>query len=133
MSLQFLQKKIKPDGEGLVNCLKYAGTPSRVHFIELYLDREIEDAVCSRFNLLDPLDKSDSYFEYKRYMAVLGGIDVDFLCRATHDAIRARVRDTINSCQQGGGFCLGTGNTVANYIPLNNYLVMLDEGRLWGM
>jgi uroporphyrinogen decarboxylase len=66
-------------------------------------------------------------------MAVLGGIDVDFLCRASHEAIRARVRDTINSCQQGGGFCLGTGNTVANYIPLDNYLVMLDEGRLWGM
>jgi uroporphyrinogen decarboxylase len=27
------------------------------------------------------------------------------------------------------GYCLGTGNSVANYIPLDNYLVMLDEGR----
>ena len=29
----------------------------------------------------------------------------------------------------GGGYCLGTGNSVANYIPLANYLAMLDEGR----
>jgi uroporphyrinogen decarboxylase len=29
----------------------------------------------------------------------------------------------------GGGYCLGTGNTVANYIPLESYFAMLDEGR----
>ena len=32
----------------------------------------------------------------------------------------------------GGGYCLGTGNSVANYIPLANYLAMLDEGRKHG-
>jgi uroporphyrinogen decarboxylase len=31
----------------------------------------------------------------------------------------------------GGGYCLGTGNSVANYIPLENYLAMVDEGRLY--
>jgi len=29
----------------------------------------------------------------------------------------------------GLGYCLGTGNTVANYLPLENYLAMLEEGR----
>lgn len=29
----------------------------------------------------------------------------------------------------GGGYCLGTGNSVANHIPTENYLAMLDEGR----
>ena len=62
-------------------------------------------------------------------MSLLGGIDVDFLCRAGEGAIRRRVRATIEACQPGGGFCLGSGNTVANYIPLDNYLTMLDEGR----
>ena len=28
-----------------------------------------------------------------------------------------------------GGYCLGTGNTMANYIPIDNYLAMVDEGR----
>ena len=66
---------------------------------------------------------------YGKRIAMLGGIDMDFLCRSNEDAIRQRVRETLDVCQPGGGYCLGTGNTVANYIPLENYLIMLDEGR----
>ena len=66
---------------------------------------------------------------YGGQIAILGGIDVDFLCRADEQAIRRRVGETLNACMPGGGYCLGTGNSVADYIPLENYLVMLDEGR----
>jgi uroporphyrinogen decarboxylase len=66
-------------------------------------------------------------------MAILGGIDMDFLCRADESAIRQRVRDTLDVCNPGGGYCLGSGNSVANYVPLDNYLAMLDEGRDWGL
>ena len=66
---------------------------------------------------------------YGQRIAVLGGIDVDFLCRAARQDIRQRVRHTLEECMPGGGYCLGTGNSVANYIPVENYLVMLDEGR----
>jgi uroporphyrinogen decarboxylase len=66
---------------------------------------------------------------YGRKIAMIGGIDVDFLCRSSQKAIRKRVRDTLDVCLPGGGYCLGTGNTVANYIPLDNYLAMVDEGR----
>jgi uroporphyrinogen decarboxylase len=68
---------------------------------------------------------------YGRKTALLGGIDVDFLCRADEPAIRRRVRETLDTCLPGGGYCLGSGNSVANYIPLDNYLAMIDEGRLY--
>ena len=68
---------------------------------------------------------------YGRRIALLGGIDVDFLCRADEEAIRRRVRETLDVCLPGGGYCLGTGNSVANYIPLENYLAMVDEGMLY--
>ncbi len=64
---------------------------------------------------------------YGQRVALLGGIDVDFLCRADEEAIRRRVRETLEVCLPGGGYCLGTGNSVANYIPLDNYLAMVDE------
>lgn len=64
--------------------------------------------------------------------AVIGGLDVDFLCRCDEKAIRQRVRATLDACMPGGGYCLGTGNSMCNYIPLDNYLVMLDEGRRYG-
>ncbi|MCC6730983.1 MAG: hypothetical protein IT208_16780 [Chthonomonadales bacterium] len=81
-------------------------------------------------------DTIESVIDTKRRfgdrIAVLGGIDVDFLCRADEPAIRRRVRETLDACQSGGGYCLGTGNSVANYIPLESYLTMLDEGRRYG-
>jgi hypothetical protein len=58
--------------------------------------------------------------------------DVDFICRSDEASIRARVRDTLDKCLPGGGYCLGTGNSVTNYIPVDNYLAMIDEGRLYG-
>lgn len=66
---------------------------------------------------------------YGSRIALLGGLDLDFLCRATPDAIRRRVRETLDACHSGGGYCLGTGNSVANYLPLDSYLTMLDAGR----
>jgi len=77
-------------------------------------------------------DVRDVKKTYGRKIAMIGGIDVDFLCRADEQAIRKRVRDTLDVCQEGGGYCLGTGNSVANYIPLDNYLTMVDEGMLYG-
>jgi uroporphyrinogen decarboxylase len=74
-------------------------------------------------------DVRDAKRRYGQRIAVLGGIDVDFLCRASAADVRQRVRDTLATCLPGGGYCLGTGNSVANYLPLNNYLAMLDEGR----
>jgi len=55
--------------------------------------------------------------------------DMDFMCTADETDIRKRTNDTLQACMPGGGYCLGTGNTVANYVPLDHYLAMLDEGR----
>lgn len=60
--------------------------------------------------------------------AILGGVDVDVLCRSSESEVRAYTRAIIEACAPGGGYALGTGNTVANYIPVNNYVAMLEEG-----
>ncbi len=70
--------------------------------------------------------------KYGDRIALLGGIDLDFLCCAGEAAIRKRVRDTLDVCLPGGGYCLGSGNSIANYVPVDNYLAMLDEGRRYG-
>jgi uroporphyrinogen decarboxylase len=65
-------------------------------------------------------------------IAVLGGVGMDLLGRGTEEDVRARTRQILEVCgARGTGYCLGTGNTVANYIPKQNYLAMLDEGRRW--
>ena len=85
-------------------------------------------AVGGRLALLSIEDVREAKKTYGRKMALIGGIDIDFLCRQSESAIRKRVRDTLEVCLPGGGYCLGTGNSVANFVPLESYLAMIDEG-----
>lgn len=85
------------------------------------------DAKHSFEDAIEPV--SEAKKAYGDRIALLGGIDMDLLCRAEERQLRRRVRDTLEACMQGGGYCLGSGNSVANYVPLNNYLAMLDEGK----
>jgi len=60
-------------------------------------------------------------------IALLGGVDMDFISRRSEGEVRTYVRRILNDCA-GRGYALGTGNSVSNYIPVDNYLAMVDEG-----
>jgi uroporphyrinogen decarboxylase len=68
---------------------------------------------------------------YGDRVGVLGGVDVDKMCRSSEEEIRSYVRGILDECMPGGRYALGTGNSVANYIPIENYLAMLEEGLRW--
>lgn len=63
-------------------------------------------------------------------VAILGGVDMDALGRMAEEALRKYVRNILETCTPGR-FALGSGNTIANYIPMESFLVMLDEVRRW--
>ena len=69
--------------------------------------------------------------QYGDRVAALGGVDVDKMCRLDEAELRAYVGSILDNCAQGAGFALGSGNSVTNYIPLQNFLIMLDEGLGW--
>ncbi len=70
---------------------------------------------------------ADFKARYGDRVAVLGGVDVDKLVRLPEDELRRHVRKVLDTCMPGGRFAIGSGNTVCNYVPLNNYFVMLEE------
>jgi len=111
-----------------------AGRPYLLHScgnLGLLMDDLVEDVkIDAKHSFEDTIeDVTEVKHTYGRRIALLGGIDVDFLCRATEEEVRKRVRGTLEVCMAGGGYVLGTGNSVANYVPVDNYLAMLDEGR----
>ena len=65
---------------------------------------------------------------YGDRIALLGGFDMDKISRMTPQQVREHTRFLIDKCAPGGGYALGTGNSVANYIPVENFLAMLEEG-----
>lgn len=83
------------------------------------------DAKHSFEDVIQPIEEAKAL--YGDRIAVLGGIDMDLLSRGSEGDVRRRVREVLRACAPGGGFALGSGNTVANYVPVANYLAMLDE------
>jgi len=70
--------------------------------------------------------------KYGTRIGILGGVDVDMLCRQDETGLRKYIRKILESCMPGGRFALGSGNSVTNFVPVNNYLIMLDEAAKWG-
>jgi len=64
---------------------------------------------------------------YGDRIAILGGVDVNVLTRATPDDLRAYVRGILDECGPRGRYAVGSGNSIPSYIPVENYLTMLDE------
>jgi len=70
--------------------------------------------------------------KYGNRVALLGGVDMNFICTSNEEEIRKYVDNIIEKCAAHGGFALGTGNSVANYVPLENFFAMIDECRMKG-
>jgi uroporphyrinogen decarboxylase len=94
-----------------------------------YIDRVGVDAKHSFEDNIMPV--TDAKRRFGDRVSLLGGIDVDLLARGDEHSIRAEVRETLEACQPGGGYFLGSGNWVTSYVGPENYLVMLDEARRW--
>jgi uroporphyrinogen decarboxylase len=48
------------------------------------------------------------------------------------DQVRDQVRRLLREIAPGGGYCLGSSNTVPNYARLDNYRAMIEEARQLG-
>lgn len=64
---------------------------------------------------------------YKRYhnrIAILGGMDLDFLVRSTPEQIYKRSKAMLEAAPTG--YALGTGNSTPDFLPMENYLAMRE-------
>ena len=73
------------------------------------------------------LPVEDFQARYGERIAVLGGIDINILGGGTPEQVRQRARFLIDTCGSRGRYAIGSGNSIPSYIPVDNYLSMLDE------
>lgn len=66
--------------------------------------------------------------KYGEKIAILGGVDMNKLASLPGEKLRSYIQEIIKECASTGGYLLGSGNTVANYVPVENYFLMLEEG-----
>lgn len=91
------------------------------------MDKIIECGV----NALHPIepkamDISEVKLRYGNKLCLLGNIDVDLLARGTTEEVRKNVMNNLNTVGVNGGYCVGSGNSIPEYVKVENYLSMIQ-------
>lgn len=69
----------------------------------------------------------ESYRRWGGRIAILGGIDLDYLMRTPPEEIRARCKAMLELAGEKGGYALGSGNSIPDSVPLEQYFAMLGS------
>lgn len=73
------------------------------------------------------LPVEQAYEKWGDRIAILGGIDLDFLVNSTPEKIKERAANLIEAGNKKGAYALGSGNSIPNYVPVENYFAMLES------
>lgn len=126
-----MRRYVFPWHRRIVEVIHHAGKPAILHScgqLACVMDDIIEDmrydAKHSYEDKIMPVE--DAYQLYGRRIAIVGGMDLDFVCRSTPEQITARGKAMLERARERGGYALGTGNSVPEYVPNENYLAMIS-------
>jgi uroporphyrinogen decarboxylase len=74
-------------------------------------------------DLIMPVE--EAYEQWHGKIAILGGMDVDFLIRSSEQEITERARKMLDRVKGRGSYALGSGNSIPEYIPPEHYFAMI--------
>jgi uroporphyrinogen decarboxylase len=113
----------------IVDAVHAAGKPVILHSCG-HFERILDDMSAIGFDgrhsyedVILPVE--EAYERHRDRFAILGGIDLDFVCRSTPEEVHARSRAMLERAAARGGYALGTGNSVPDYVPDENYFAMI--------
>jgi uroporphyrinogen decarboxylase len=115
----------------MVEAIHRNGKPVILHscgYLKDIMDEIIDelqvDGKHSYEDIIYPVE--DAYDWWGDRIAILGGIDMDFLTRRSPEDVRKRALHLLEKTADKGGFALGSGNSIAHYIPEENFLAMIS-------
>jgi uroporphyrinogen decarboxylase len=134
MSPECVRKHIFPIHADIVGIAHRAGKPFILHSCgntDSLMNGIIEDcrfdAKHSFEDAIEPIEVAKK--KWGKRIALLGGVDMGLLCRASCQEIKERTKRIMDLCSRDGGFAIGSGSSVSNYIPVDHYLSMLEAAR----
>ncbi len=125
-----MRRLVFPWHKQIVAVAHAAGKPAILHscgcltpVMDDVIDDMRYDAKHSYEDTIQPVE--DAYDQYHHRIALLGGIDVDFVCRADVRQVYARSQAMLARADTDGAYALGTGNSVPEYVPDDHYFAMI--------
>ncbi|MBN1622825.1 MAG: hypothetical protein JXN10_06855 [Clostridia bacterium] len=127
MSLEDMKKFVIPWHRKIVEAIHEAGKPAILHScgnLEHLMDDIISVGYDAKHSYEDNIMPVEKFYPlYKDRISILGGIDLDFVCRATPDEVYKRSMEMVMSAERG--YALGSGNSIPEYVPFENYMAMI--------
>jgi len=120
-----------------IGCLaRRSGKPLIYHSDGVLFD-VMDRIVACGVDALHPIEpKAMNLGEVKRRvgdrLCLMGHVDVDLLARGTVDQVKALVRANIDTAAGNGGYCIGSSNSIPEYVKYENYVAMLEAAREFG-
>ena len=130
LSTKDMRKYVFPFHKQIVENIHAAGKPAILHSCGC-LEKVMGDVVNDmkydgKHSYEDNIQSvEDAYEQYGKDIAILGGLDLDFMCRSTPDEIYKRSKDMFARVDGRGAYALGTGNSVPEYVPNGNFYAMI--------
>ncbi len=129
-----VRENIIPQYARVINQVHAAGKPFLWHSCGCIFEI-MEDVIAlgidgkhSNEDAISPF--TDWLDKYNDRIAIVGGFDMDFMCRATADEVfEIVVEQGTKYRNMARGYALGTGNSIASYIPMENYLALVRGGQ----
>lgn len=137
LSPAMLRKYVFPWYEEMNGIAKRHDLPVILHS-DGVLWQMLEDIIACGFSALHPVEpKAMDIVELKKRvkgrLCLLGNIDLSYtLTRGTPQEVAEEVKLRLREVAPGGGYCLGSSNSVPEYVPLANYLAMRDTALKYG-
>jgi len=138
VSPEVYRKHLFPWMEELASIAHGAGMPFIVHS-DGRLWEVIPDLIALGVNALHPIepkamDINEVKARYGDRLALFGNLDLgSTLVRGTPDEVRAEVRQRIRGLAPGGGYAVGSSNSVTRYVPVENFNAMREATFEYGV
>ncbi len=127
---EMMQEYVFPYTRKIVEVIHANGKPAILHScgnLKQVMDVVINDLkLDGKHSFEDGIyPVEDAYEWWHDRIAIMGGIDMDFLARKTPEEVYLRAMRLLEQTFHSGGFALGSGNSIPDFIPLDNYMAML--------
>ncbi len=101
------------------------------------LAKLMEDLIGVGVDVLQPIDPScmdiaKTKQEYGERICIVGNVSNEMLRAGTPEEVAEYTKYLLRNCASGGGYCVGSGNSVPDWAKFENYMAMRETALKYG-
>jgi uroporphyrinogen decarboxylase len=101
------------------------------------LTKLMPDLIDVGIDVLQPIDPScmdiaKTKQEFGDRICLVGNVPNELLRSGTPEEVQAYTKNLLRNCAAGGGYCVGSGNSVPDWANFDNFMAMRDTTLEYG-